>query len=50
MSENSRKMRLVRMSGFCLAATFLIAAGARSWSVSGESQHVCTSTPALCVR
>jgi cytochrome c peroxidase len=39
MSESVRKTRLVRMSGVCLAATILIAAGARSWIASGESGH-----------
>ena len=39
MSENIRKTRVFRMSGFCLAATILAAAGTVSWSAASESKH-----------
>src|SRR5512140_929947 len=39
MSENIRKTRVVRMSGFCLAATILAAAGTASWRAASESKN-----------
>ncbi len=39
MSENTRKTRVGRVSGFCLAATLLAAAGTKSWIASSESKH-----------